>query len=120
MYSPQLLVCEKIRAICQQMPEYKKIIKTHQAPRARDFYDIYHIVRGFNLNLHDAEFIKLLRIVFETKQVPLEFIKKIPETKEFHRLEENSLRDTLFKKEKYKGFDFYFNFVTKKLKDLNL
>ncbi len=42
VYEPVLLVIEKLRAICQQMPEYSEIIgvKTQRA-RARDFFDIY-------------------------------------------------------------------------------
>ena len=29
-YSPQMLVAEKVRAICQQMPEYVSFVKSHQ------------------------------------------------------------------------------------------
>jgi predicted nucleotidyltransferase component of viral defense system len=39
VYSPEMFVIEKLRAICQQMPEY--LPKGHRRPRARDFYDIH-------------------------------------------------------------------------------
>ncbi len=37
VYSPAMLVCEKLRAICQQMPEYAPVIRRSRpgAPRAR-------------------------------------------------------------------------------------
>jgi Nucleotidyl transferase AbiEii toxin, Type IV TA system len=43
VYSPVMIICEKLRAICQQMPEYGPIIKRDRAGSARpkDFLDIY-------------------------------------------------------------------------------
>ena len=38
VYTPAMIAAEKLRAICQQMPEYAR--RAHPAPRARDFYDI--------------------------------------------------------------------------------
>lgn len=35
VYSPMMIVCEKLRAICQQMPEYGPIIKRNRAGSAR-------------------------------------------------------------------------------------
>jgi hypothetical protein len=42
VYSPEMIVCEKLRAICQQMEEYGSIVKRSRAgsARARDFLDI--------------------------------------------------------------------------------
>src|SRR5258705_9122756 len=42
VYSLEMIAIEKLRAICQQMPEYK--ISRTKTARARDFYDIYQIV----------------------------------------------------------------------------
>ncbi len=42
-YSPRLIVAEKIRAICQQMPEYRRRVRSPGGrPRARDFFDIFN------------------------------------------------------------------------------
>jgi len=42
VYTPVMIVCEKIRAICQQMLEYRQVVrKQYGAARARDFFDIY-------------------------------------------------------------------------------
>lgn len=42
-YSLLMIVAEKLRAICQQMPEYKEIMSIKTSPRPRDFYDIFTI-----------------------------------------------------------------------------
>jgi predicted nucleotidyltransferase component of viral defense system len=38
VYTPEMIVMEKLRAICQQMPEYS--LNSNKRARARDFYDI--------------------------------------------------------------------------------
>lgn len=43
VYTPEMLVIEKLRALCQQMPEYPH--RGHPAPRARDFYDICEVLQ---------------------------------------------------------------------------
>lgn len=49
VYSPEMIVCEKLRAICQQMPEYAPIIQRNSRgnQRARDFIDIEALVNKF-------------------------------------------------------------------------
>jgi len=49
--SPPMFVCEKLRAICQQMDEYREAVKKHQALRARDFVDIYVVADFFRIDL---------------------------------------------------------------------
>ena len=39
VYTPWMLAVEKLRAICQQMPEYTR--RVNPRARARDFYDIH-------------------------------------------------------------------------------
>ncbi len=47
VYTPEMIVFEKLRALCQQLPQYVDIVPSFSPrPRARDFYDIYLIV-GF-------------------------------------------------------------------------
>src|ERR1022692_3426816 len=50
VYTPEMMVAEKLRAICQQMPEYSTIRK-HPTPRARDFLDIYALVDHFGMDM---------------------------------------------------------------------
>lgn len=66
-YSRELLVLEKIRAICQQHPDY---VYRSSKNRARDFYDIYELTANI-----DDDFISKCRSqlekVFRAKEVPL-------------------------------------------------
>lgn len=41
--TPEMVVCEKLHAICQQMPEYAELVKSHRSGRARDFVDIHAV-----------------------------------------------------------------------------
>ena len=112
VYSPEMLVFEKLRAICQQMPEYREYVKNpSQSARARDFYDIYTILESFHLNLLSEENTGLLTCIFQAKRVPLSLIGRIPESREFHRVDFTSVRDTVKPGRQLKDFDFYFDYV---------
>jgi hypothetical protein len=67
-YSREMLVLEKMRAICQQHPKYP--YRQQMKNRARDFYDIH----GLTVDASD-EFIQRCRrhlnAVFDAKEVPL-------------------------------------------------
>lgn len=69
LYSPALMVLEKIRAICQQHPAYRFSLNKN---RARDFFDIFTLLKT---QRNDPKFILDLAYhidaVFEAKQVPL-------------------------------------------------
>jgi hypothetical protein len=49
VYSLEMIAAEKLRALCQQMPEYK--FNRTPSPRARDFYDIHQIVDTNGIDL---------------------------------------------------------------------
>jgi Nucleotidyl transferase AbiEii toxin, Type IV TA system len=53
VYTPEMIVCEKLRAICQQMPEYGPVVKRSRAgsPRARDFIDIQALMSARMVDL---------------------------------------------------------------------
>lgn len=55
-YSHEMLVCEKIRAICQQMPEYIRVVGGRPASRARDFIDIYVVSEQRELDFGSSQF----------------------------------------------------------------
>lgn len=119
VYTPEMIFFEKIRAICQQMPEYRKIVPNpSQSARARDFFDIYTILENFKIDLKAKENIEMLTNIFKAKRVPLDFIGKIELYKEFHRSDFSSVKDTVKKGEDLKEFDFYFDYVIAKLKPL--
>ena len=106
VYTPAMIAAEKLRAICQQMPEYTQ--RLNPAPRPRDFYDIHAIVAtGVRLPEH-AE---LIRHMFDAKEVPYRLLGLISRERErsFHgqvwSVVEQAVRDEV------QPFDFYFDFV---------
>lgn len=86
-YTPELLVLEKLRAICQQHPDYEYTLTKN---RARDFYDIHeltvHSDDGFANRCS-----KHIKNVFDAKGVPLKIM--------------SSLWDEAFVDEQRRGFD---------------
>jgi len=119
VYSTEMLVLEKIRSICQQIPEYKDIIKTHSpVARARDFFDIYILLEKFPSDLNSERMKDLLKAIFAAKKVPLGYIKKVSNQREFHRPDWVSVEDTVKRGIKLKGFDFYFDYVVDRLESI--
>lgn len=114
VYSLPMIAVEKLRAICQQMPEYH--LRGYPTPRARDFYDIHSIVTAKEINLTSAENIDLIQHIFEAKEVPLEFLNKVEETREFHRENWQAVIESV--SGDLKDFDYYFDFVLQMIKDL--
>ena len=112
VYTPAMIVCEKIRAICQQMPEYREIVlSSSQSARARDFYDIYLLIERYAIDLTSKENLHLLEEIFAAKRVPLSLIAKIHDTKEFHREDFIAVRATVADSDKLEDYDFYFDYV---------
>lgn len=119
VYTPEMIVLEKLRAICQQMPEYSQITKKHlSSARARDFFDIYTVIEAFQMELSRADNKKLLHNIFAAKKVPLELIEKISEYREYHRPDFAAVKDTVKQKKSLKSFDFYFDYVLEKCRSL--
>lgn len=118
VYSPPMLVCEKIRAICQQMPRYVKQVRKHTAPRARDFFDIHSIIRRFRIDLLAADNLELIRRMFRAKRVPLDLLHELEKERDLHRRDWQSVIDTVDPSEKPHSFEFYFDFVVAHCRDL--
>lgn len=115
VYTPEMIVVEKLRAICQQMPEYSELIgKSHRTARARDFFDIYTTVEHFSIDLTTKENLQLLRDIFLAKDVHVDLITKIKDYKEYHRTDFAAVESTVKQNVKLKNFDFYFDYVVNK------
>jgi predicted nucleotidyltransferase component of viral defense system len=115
VYTPEMIVVEKLRAICQQMPEYSEVIgKSYRTARARDFFDIYTTVEHFSIDLTTKENLQLLRDIFLAKQVPVGLITKIKDYREYHRTDFAAVENTVKQNVKLKNFDFYFDYVVNK------
>ena len=107
VYSPAMIAAEKLRAICQQMPEYGR--RAHPAPRARDFYDIHALVTVAGVDLATQDNTVLLDRVFAVKEVPRGLLSKIRDQREFHRPDWPSVRNAV--SGELREFDWYFDFV---------
>ena len=112
VYAPELMICEKLRSICQQMDKYRAIVKSkNKTARARDFFDIYTLQEHFKFDLRDGRIADLIRAVFGAKKVPIFLLGKIEETREFHREDFISVKDTVINPAELKDFDYYFDYV---------
>ena len=80
VYTLEMIVYEKLRAICQKLPEYEYAQEPIKA-RPKDFYDIYMIMK--NQPHIKFEFLKLdiLKEFFNKKAVPLNLLFKIQQYK---------------------------------------
>jgi hypothetical protein len=107
VYSPSMLAIEKLRAICQQMPEYP--LERHPHPRARDFFDIHELVANAGVRFGSAENLALTTAIFAAKQVPVYLIPSIQDYREFHRPDWDAVRSSAGAA--IRSFDFYFDFV---------
>lgn len=119
IYTPVALLFEKLRAICQQMSEYKG--RSEPTQRARDFFDIYvlneklGIMKEYEKNKND--YINLIKSIFSCKQVDLMLIKKIVDYRDFHKNDFNSLIETVNDRDSLKDYDYYFDYVISEIVD---
>jgi predicted nucleotidyltransferase component of viral defense system len=112
IYSPEMIVFEKLRAICQQLPAYATVVPSHSPrPRARDFYDIYLMMHRHHIDPGSHENKDLIKNIFLAKRVPLEFIGEIHTNLELHRIDWQNVVDTLAASLDVEDFDFYAQYV---------
>ena len=118
IYSPWMIILEKLRALCQQMDEYPK--RKNSSQRARDFFDIYTTAQAYVYNVtsdKDKEDLKeLFKNIFEIKEVDISLLEKLDDYKEFHRSSFQKVIDSVAQDERadLKDYDFYFD-ETKKV-----
>lgn len=120
VYTPDMIACEKLRAICQQMPEYGPVVKRGRSgsARARDFIDIYSLLSERAVDLTTPENRELLASIFAAKRVKLSLLGLVGNYREFHRTNYDAVAATVKAGVKLKGFDFYFDFTLSMIKQL--
>jgi len=84
LYTPLMIVYEKIRASCQQLPDYHL---SRDKKRSRDLYDIYILLSNIKyITLYDEilnpDNFYILEKMFSLKNVDIDLIPKIPTIKE--------------------------------------
>jgi len=117
LYTPAMLAIEKLRAICQQMPEYP--VLRNKRPRGRDFYDIHAIISKLSVDLSTPESFALARAIFAAKRVPLSLLAMIGDSsvREFHRTDWERVKAAVVGQGPAE-FDFYYEFVVRQSKKL--
>jgi len=112
VYTPAMLFAEKLRAICQQMPEYGKIVKSEsQSPRGRDFFDLHLLENHFGIDITKKENLELLKTVFKAKHVPLSLIDELQKYREYHRDDFKVVENSVPEGVPLRSYDYYFDFV---------
>ena len=114
VYTPAMVAAEKLRALCQQMPEY--VLRKNRSARARDFYDIFLAVTGAHVDLQSAESQTLITEMFAIKRVPLRLLGELESQRNFHRPDWPSVIAAV--PDPLKEFDFYFDFVLDQVRAL--
>ncbi|MEM5373025.1 nucleotidyl transferase AbiEii/AbiGii toxin family protein [Paraburkholderia azotifigens] len=113
VYSPLMIVCEKLRAICQQMPEYGPVIKRERpgSARPKDFVDIHVLAHALEMDFAGEQMRRVLTAMFEVKKVPLPLLGLISKSYDFHLAGFAAVADTVSPDFDLKGFDVYFHYV---------
>ncbi len=118
VYTPEMILFEKIRALCQTIPEYQTIIKSANVKgRARDIYDIWNICQSYPIDFDSKENKMILEEIFTAKKVPLEFMNLLEKHKDIRAQDWPNVQATV--NSDLKPFDFYFDFLLSILKRLN-
>lgn len=116
VYTPSMLIVEKIRAMCQSMKRYQEIIPTaREKKRARDLFDIFKLYESFSGNIDINS--ELVENVFKAKKVPLHFLKDFESLRDSYRLDWETVISTIHE-HLNKDFDFYFDFVLDKIRNI--
>lgn len=120
VYTPGMIVAEKLRALCQQMPcppGHENSWRSHPTERARDFYDIHSLVMGPTaVDMGSKAVLDWVREMFAAKQVPMSMLGNLGNTRDFHATGWQSVTETI--SVKTPDFDYYFGFVVEECRKL--
>jgi hypothetical protein len=111
VYTPIMVIAEKLRALCQQMPEYARKVKRHPSARSRDFVDIHTVAERYGIDVAGDDMRQTLPKVFAAKRVPLGLLPRIAEFRDYHCQDFAAVMATVKPGFKLREFDFYFDFV---------
>lgn len=120
LYSPIMIVYEKIRASCQQLDEYPL---TRNKTRARDLYDIYKsLTNSKQMELREqvlsVENFYILENIFRVKEVPFSLMKKLETKKEDLKIDYEEKVLPQVSSRNQEDFEFIFDYNQKLFNDL--
>jgi hypothetical protein len=114
VYSPEMIVIEKLRALCQQTPRYP--LNPSKRARSRDFYDIYLLTTEENIDLTREQNLLLLQAIFAAKEVPVDLLNDVAAEYERSRLDWPSVKDSVSRP--LLEFDLYFQFALNRIGEI--
>jgi hypothetical protein len=115
IYTPLMLISEKLRAICQQMREYAP--RRHPAPRARDFFDISRLLDLVGERFSPTSLGVVLLPIFAAKEVVPSLLLRVREYRAFHEQEWVSVIPAV--RGQVEDFEFYFRRVEQLIDQLH-
>lgn len=120
VYSPEMIVCEKLRAICQQLPDYGQIVRRSSGgkSRGRDFVDIDLLIEKCGIDIHTEHAHQLLREMFAIKKVPLAYLGRVGEMRDLHAAEFETVMTAMRPNVTLQPFDYYFDRVLEQCRRL--
>lgn len=118
IYSPLMIVYEKLRAICQQDIEYKKSEGVSITPRARDFFDVHSVLEeNHNEYLYskiiERDNLEIIKEMFRLKKVQMDSLGEINKSREFHRPSFTDVEATVTNQDSLETYDYYFDYVVR-------
>lgn len=113
VYTPLMVIYEKLRALCQQVEYYSThIVSTNRKRRPRDFFDIYSTLEKFSdLDLLDEDNLSILIEMFKIKKVPLFLLDRLKDDRDYHSEAYDSVKETISTEYTLQSFDYYFDEV---------
>jgi predicted nucleotidyltransferase component of viral defense system len=115
IYSPEMILIEKLRSICQQMDEYKSTYQLEKGKgRAKDFYDISLLINQKLVSLSEENketFTLMVQGIFNAKDVSVKLLNRLPDYKNLHESDFPSVKATVPPRENIQNFDYYFENV---------
>lgn len=123
IYSPLMIVYEKLRAICQQDKSYKKSEGVSISSRARDFFDIHSILEDKHHSYlyekaMEKDNLEIIKEMFNLKKVPINNLGLINKNREFHRETFTEVKDTAANQNNIETFDYYFDYVVRLAREI--
>lgn len=115
VYSPLMIIYEKMRALCQQMEQYP--YKSVGSARARDLHDIYMIItneKDDNMNrdfVINQENLKILTQIFSAKKVDLTLLTMLDQEKDKLEKDYNDTVVVTINPKDIVNFDFLFEYI---------
>ena len=122
VYTPLMVIYEKIRAVCQQVEYYSEhVVATNRKSRARDFFDIHSTLVKFpDIQLLQDENLDILIEMFKIKKVPLFLLERLNNDRNFHNTSFDSVKDTISPEYQndLETFDYYFDYVLRIVEEI--